>query len=323
MENTNKKEKKAIFQGRQLTLVLIIIAIVVIMTIIKGNHFLSRSNLETILVGSSYDLLLACGMTFVLMLGGIDLSVGSVLAFVGVVVTLLLQNGVSVVLAIVAGLLIASAIGACNGVLIAKFNTSPFVTTLSSMSIFRGLCYVLTSGYFVNKLPSSYLSLGRGSVLGIPNIIIIPIVIAIIFGILLTRHKLFKQMFYVGSNPDAAYLSGISSPKIIILGYMLCSTMAGVSAILMTSRLAMGYAGFGIAAEMRAIAAAVIGGASMHGGEGSLIGTALGVLLVALINNVFIMVNGSPNWQGAISGIILLVAVTIDLLRTNKIVGED
>lgn len=313
-----KRKRRIPVSGRSITLIIIIALVFGVISIIKGELFYSLTNISNVFSNLSYDLLLACGMTFVLILGGIDLSVGSVLAFVGIVITMLLNRGLNVALAIVIGLAVAVLAGAINGVIVSKFNVAPFVATLAMMSSLRGACYVLTSGFFVVGLPDSYVAIGRGYTLGIPNKIIISIAIMIFLGIISTRSRVFKQMFYVGQNADAAYLSGISSDRTIILGYAMCSLLAGVAAILMTSSFAMGQASFGTGFEMRAIAAAVIGGASMNGGEGNFVGTALGVILVALVNNVFIMFNGSPNWSTAISGIMLLVAVAFDLIRTRK-----
>jgi len=310
--------KKQTVNDRAKTLFILIIIIFFIMSLIKGKLFCSLVNISTIFSNLSYDLLLACGMTFVLILGGIDLSVGSVLAFVGICVTMLLRNGMNVILTVIIGLSISIIIGFLNGFLINKFNIAPFIETLAAMSILRGLCYVLTSGFFVVGLPNSYVQIARGFILGIPNKIFISISIVAIFWFISTRHILFKRMYYVGQNPKAAYLSGISSIVTSTLGYIICSLLAGIAGILMTSSFGMGQASFGTGFEMRAIAAAVIGGASMSGGEGDFAGTALGVILVALVNNVFIMFNGSPNWSTAISGIMLLVAVALDLLRTSE-----
>ena len=300
---------------RNTSLLTLICFLIVAMGIIKGTAFLNYSNLEAILIGMSYDLLLALGMTIVLIQGGIDLSVGSVMAFTGIVTTLLLQGGVAVPLAIASGMATAVAIGALNGILVAKVNVAPFVATLGSMSIFRGMSYVMTSGYFVNKLPESYVAFGRGRTLGLPNNVLIAMFICIVFGVLVDRMKLFKQMFYIGNSSDAAFLSGLPTTVVTVIGYVICSTTAGLAAIMMTSRLAMGHAGFGIGAEMRAIAAAVVGGASLAGGKGNILGTFLGVTLVALINNAFIMLNGSQNWQSAISGIILIVALALNIVQ--------
>jgi len=309
--------KQAILRGREITLALLIVIVIVAVSFLKKGVFLNVTNFEAILIGLAYDLMIAIGMTIVLILGGIDLSVGSVLAFVGVITTLLLQDNVPILLAVFVGMAASGLIGALNGVMIVKAKIPPFVMTLGTMSVFRGLCYVLTSGYFVNKLPEQYVQAGRGSWLGISNNVLVAFVLFILIVALVKKSKYFRQMFYIGASPRAAFLSGIPSGTLMILGYVLCSLLAGLAGILMTSRLAMGHAGFGIGTELRAIAAAVIGGASMAGGEGSILGTALGVIVIALINNVFIMFNGSSNWQAAISGLALLVAISIDVLRNR------
>lgn len=316
-----KRKKLSVQGGRPVTLVLIIVVIFAAMCLIKGELFYSSRNITTIFANLSYDLLLACGMTFVLILGGLDLSVGSVLAFVGVCVSLLLKRGVPVVPCILIGLLIGLACGCLTGVLVAKCNIAPFIASLAMMSTLRGLCYVLTSGYFISNLPESYSAIARGEILGISNKIIISMLIMLVLGLLSTRHRAFKQMYYVGSNAATAFLSGTQAAMTKILGYGICGLLSAVAGILMTSSYGMSQASFGTGYEMRAIAAAVIGGASMSGGEGNFVGTALGVILVALVNNVFIMFNGSPNWSTAISGIMLLVAVALDLVRTRGAKG--
>ncbi len=312
-----KLKRNSILGGRSITLVIVMAVISAVMCVVKGSLFYSADNITTIFANLSYDLLLACGMTFVLILGGIDLSVGSVLAFVGVCTALMMKGGMPVPLAILIGLVVGLACGSLTGLLVAKCNIAPFIASLAMMSTLRGMCYVLTSGYFISGLPESYAAIARGSLLGISNKIIISVAIMLVLGLLSTRHKTFKQMYYVGSNATAAFLSGTNSAVTIILGYGICGLLAAVAGVLMTSSYGMGQASFGTGYEMRAIAAAVIGGASMSGGEGNFIGTALGVILVALVNNVFIMFNGSPNWSTAISGIMLLVAVALDLLRTT------
>lgn len=284
----------------------------------QGRAFYARSNIEAIFSNLAYDLLLACGMTFVIILGGVDLSVGAVLALAGIICTLMIQKGVNTAAAVGAGILFGGAVGAVNGLLVSKANVAPFVATLGSQSICRGTCYVLTSGYFVAGLTDTYTNIGRGSLAGVPNKILVSITIMLLLAFLSRRFRPLRNMFYVGGNRQAAFISGIPSGLTIILGYMISGLMAGIAAILMTSSLGMGHAGYGISFEMKAISAAVIGGADMHGGSGSFLGTALGVILVALVNNVFIMFNGSPNWSSAISGLMLLAAVAFDALRRRR-----
>lgn len=313
-----KDKMKLSVNNREGTLIITIAVIFVAMCILKGELFYARSNIEAIFSNLAYDLLLACGMTFVIILGGVDLSVGAVLALSGIICTLMIQKGINIVLAVGLGILFGGAIGAVNGILVSKANVAPFVATLGSQSICRGACYVLTSGYFVAGLTDAYTNIGRGSLLGVPNKILVSITIMLLLALLSRRFRPLRSMFYVGGNRQAAFISGIPSGITIILGYMISGLMAGIAAILMTSSLGMGHAGYGISFEMKAISAAVIGGADMHGGAGSFLGTALGVILVALVNNVFIMFNGSPNWSSAISGLMLLAAVAFDALRRRR-----
>ena len=313
-----KDKMKLSVNNREGTLIITIAVIFVAMSILKGELFYARSNIEAIFSNLAYDLLLACGMTFVIILGGVDLSVGAVLALSGIICTLMIQKGINIVLAVGLGILFGGAIGAVNGILVSKANVAPFVATLGSQSICRGACYVLTSGYFVAGLTDAYTNIGRGSLLGVPNKILVSITIMLLLALLSRRFRPLRSMFYVGGNRQAAFISGIPSGLTIILGYMISGLMAGIAAILMTSSLGMGHAGYGISFEMKAISAAVIGGADMHGGAGSFLGTALGVILVALVNNVFIMFNGSPNWSSAISGLMLLAAVAFDALRRRR-----
>ena len=313
-----KDKMKLSVNNREGTLIITIAVIFVAMCILKGELFYARSNIEAIFSNLAYDLLLACGMTFVIILGGVDLSVGAVLALSGIICTLMIQKGINIVLAVGLGILFGGAIGAVNGILVSKANVAPFVATLGSQSICRGACYVLTSGYFVAGLTDAYTNIGRGSLLGVPNKILVSITIMLLLALLSRRFRPLRSMFYVGGNRQAAFISGIPSGLTIILGYIISGLMAGIAAILMTSSLGMGHAGYGISFEMKAISAAVIGGADMHGGAGSFLGTALGVILVALVNNVFIMFNGSPNWSSAISGLMLLAAVAFDALRRRR-----
>ena len=313
-----KDKMKLSVNNREGTLIITIAVIFVAMCILKGELFYARSNIEAIFSNLAYDLLLACGMTFVIILGGVDLSVGAVLALSGIICTLMIQKGINIVLAVGLGILFGGAIGAVNGILVSKANVAPFVATLGSQSICRGACYVLTSGYFVAGLTDAYTNIGRGSLLGVPNKILVSITIMLLLALLSRRFRPLRSMFYVGGNRQAAFISGIPSGLTIILGYMISGLMAGIAAILMTSSLGMGHAGYGISFEMKAISAAVIGGADMHVGAGSFLGTALGVILVALVNNVFIMFNGSPNWSSAISGLMLLAAVAFDALRRRR-----
>ncbi len=305
-------------KSREATLILIIAAVTLFLAIFKSEAFLDWKNFEAIANGMVYDLLMAAGLTLVLMVGGIDLSVGSVLALTGVSTTLLLKSGVPMLLAIPVGLLIAACIGGLSGFFVARARIAPFIVTLAMMSISRGAALVSTSGYYVSGLPESYLAISRLKILGIPLPFFIAIVCLIILELLVRMWRPLYQAFYIGMNYEAARLAGMPVRIVIFAVFVISAVLAGVAALFMTSRLGMGFSGFGMQAEMRAIAAAVIGGASMSGGSGSIIGAALGVILLALINNGFVMLNGSPNWQQAVSGLILLAAVAVDAYRRRK-----
>jgi ribose transport system permease protein len=311
-----------ILRSRTTTLLLVNLAVAAVLAVLQPR-FLDPENLTSLVMGMTYDLLMAMGMTLILILGGIDLSVGSVLGLTGVVVTMLLSNhimpvAVPVPLAILAGMVVASLCGAFNGFGVAKLKIAPFIVTLSMFAIARGLATVLTSGWYVSGLPDSYLVIGQGTILGIPLPVIVTLSILVVFGLLLNRWKPLNQSYFVGQNPNAAALSGIRVTLVTFSAYVISSLLAGLAGVFMTSRLAMGFFQFGLGSELNAIAGAVIGGASFAGGSGTLVGTFLGVLLLALIRNGFVLLNGSPNWQGIVSGAIVFFAIAIDAYRRRN-----
>lgn len=274
----------------------------------------------------AFDLLLSCGMTVVLILGGVDLSVGSVVALVGITVSQLVKNGAPIFLTVLLGLIIGFIIGSINGVLVSKAGLAPFVATLGTNSIIRGGCYVATSGYLISGLPEGFTNISRMTVLGVPMMIIISLLCAAILSICLIRLSIFKQMYLIGTSPVTAKLSGISADRLKIGGYAISGFFAALTGVLMSSRYGMGFAGYAVGFESRAIAAAVIGGAAMSGGEGNMLGTLLGVILVAIVNNAFIMLDGPAEAQYAISGVVMLVALAFDKFKdhfkTRRIIAK-
>lgn len=305
-------------RSREMSLGIVILVVIAGLSFLKPEAFISLKNFEAISNGMIYDLLLAAGLTIVLILWGIDLSVGSVMALTGVITALLLRGGVPIPVAVLLGLATSMVCGTINGYLVARFKIAPFIVTLAMMAMARGLATVLTSGYYLSSLPAGFLVLGRGKIAGVSISVLVVGLILLVLEILFRRWKPLHQMYFVGTNPEAARLSGLRTRLITMSGYMMSSTLAGLAAVFMTSRLAMGFAGFGLQAELRAIAAAVLGGASFAGGSGTILGAALGVTLLALINNGFVLLNGSPDWQQAVSGMILLVAVGVDAYRRRK-----
>lgn len=324
MANTGRAQSgartffKGISRSRESSLFLIIFAAFLLLALLKGNIFLSLKNFEGITTGITYDLLMAAGMTVVLILWGIDLSVGAVLALTSVITAMLLRAGVSIPLSVALGLLCSLGVGALNGFCVSRLKIAPFIVTLAVMSVARGTALVLSSGYFLSGLPESYTHISEGTFIGLPIPYFVVLFVLVVLHLLLKNWKFLNQAFYVGTNPQSAVLSGINANLVTFVGYLISSLMAGIAAIFMSSKLAMGFSQFGQLAELRAIAAAVIGGASFTGGSGSILGATLGVILIAIIGNGFVLLNGSPNWQQAVSGIILLVAVGVDAIRRRR-----
>ncbi len=316
------------FTSREFLLVIINLLIFAGLGFLRPNAFLSWTNIKAVLSLMSYDLLLAVGMTMVLIVRGLDLSVGSVLALTSVVMALLMRDGFPVVPALLVGLLLALFCGLINGLLIVKAGILPFLATLGMMSIARGFATVLTTGQYISfpQAERWFTRFGRfefripvGSmVYGLPLPLLITLAVITVFGLLLLFWTPLRQAFYVGESPEAAQLSGINVVRLTIAAYVISALFVWLAAVLMTSANKIGYANYGIGSELRALAAAVVGGASMAGGTGSILGTFLGVLMLALIGNGFVLLNGNPNWQQATIGIVLIAAVGFDALRTFR-----
>lgn len=308
--------------SRETALLAVIVLSGGILTVVRPE-FLRASNLVSIGTSITYDLPLAAGMTTVLIVGGIDLSVGAVLALSGVATTLALQAGLPIPVALAGGLLIAGFCGAFNGLLVARFGLPPFIVTLGTMSLARGAAVLLTSGYMVSGLPAGYLAIGRADWLGLPVSVWVVAGLLISMHLLLVRWRPMHDMFYVGQNREAARLSGFPVGRLTAAAYIVCAVCAGMAAIFMTSRLGMGYSRFGELAELRAIAAAVLGGATFSGGSGSIVGATLGVLLLAIILNAFVLLNLSIFWQSFATGAVLMVAIAVDAARRRWIGGAE
>lgn len=318
----------AALSSRQFLLVLINVAIFLVLTILRPDAFPSWTNLKAVLSLMSYDLLIAIAMTIVLIVRGIDLSVGSVLALASVTMALLLRADVSVPVALLAGLGVALLCGLTNGLLVGVVGILPFLVTLGMMSVARGIATVLTTGQYISfpNAPAWFTLFGRyelqipngSGFYGVPVTLIIGLTLVVVTSLLFSRWTALRSFFFVGESTEAARLSGIKVTRLTVAAYLLAALFVWFTAVLLTSANKIGYANYGIGAEMRALAAAVVGGASLAGGAGNIFGTFLGVLMLALIGNGFVMLNGNPNWQQASVGIVLLVAVGVDALRTYR-----
>ncbi|OLN32737.1 ABC transporter permease [Desulfosporosinus metallidurans] len=314
-----KKLAKKIFALKETAIFLTIIALSIILSILSP-YFLTVSNILTVLRGLSSDGIIVVGMTIILILGGIDLSVGSVMGLTGMTAAYLASSGTNIWLAVIAALLVGVACGLINGLFIGKVGLSPFITTLAMMGIARGATLLATQGASISLYTNSksFEAIGQGDIFGIPIIVIIFLVIAIIGDFMLRYSQPFRKVFYIGSNEKAATLSGINITRVKIGIYVLISVLASVAGVLSLARFGAATPTTGTGAEMIAISAAVIGGASLSGGEGSILGAFLGVILLNVVNNGLILLNVSVYGQGLISGLILLFAVTIDHISHKK-----
>lgn len=304
---------------REGTLILIIFAVCVLMSFLSP-YFLTWNNWRAIFLSFSTDGIVVVGMTVMLVLGGIDLSVGSVMCLAMCIAGKLFLVGMNPWMAGLIGLAACAGIGAIQGFLVTKVGLLHFITTLAFMGIARGACFVITQGTPLSlfTLPQSFKFIGQGSIGPFPFVIIIFLVIVVISDYMLRNSTMLRKVFYAGSNEKAAIFSGIRVNKVKIGVSILCSTLAGLAGIIYMARFGASTPGFGIGLEMTAISAAVIGGASLTGGEGTVLGAILGVALLSIITSSMILLDVSVYWQDLIKGLILLFAVSLDHLQHIK-----
>ncbi|MEK5039799.1 ribose ABC transporter permease [Sporosarcina sp. FSL K6-3457] len=294
-----------------------LLLIVVIISIMSPN-FLTLNNLLNVLRQVSINALIAFGMTFVILTGGIDLSVGSILALTGAVTAGLMAGGMDPILAMFLGLLLGAVLGAINGVIIAKGKVAPFIATLATMTIYRGLTLVYTEGRPISGLGDSqaFQLLGKGYFFGIP----VPVItMAITFGVLyfiLKKTTFGRRVYAVGGNEEASRLSGISVDRIKIYVYSLTGALAALAALILTSRLNSAQPTAGNMFELDAIAAVVLGGTSLTGGRGWIVGTLIGALIIGVLNNGLNLIGVSSFFQQVVKGAVILVAVLLDRKKT-------
>lgn len=308
---------KAFVDIRELTLVFLIAAIIIVMSNVNP-YFLSFSNFRAVAVGMAPTAIIVIGMAILLASGGFDLSVGSVMALSSTVVAMLLLTGMPIPLAIICGLILGGVIGAANGVLVTGLGINPLIATLGTMSIARGIALVLTEGFSVSSLPTGFAWIGKSTVAGLPIIVLLTITLVLTFDLAVRHTRFFRQVYFIGANEKAAMLSGINVSRVRIILYALTGVLAALAGVLLASRLMSGTPTAGNGIELQVLAAAVIGGASLRGGEGTILGAFLGVIFVALINNTMTMLAVSIYWQMIVTGTVLVCAVALDMLIRNR-----
>jgi ribose/xylose/arabinose/galactoside ABC-type transport system permease subunit len=275
-------------------------------------HFLSVSNLLNVMEQTSINAIIALGMTFVILSGGIDLSVGSLLALSGVVLAWALQGGWPVPAAILAGLGVGGASGLVNGLLITKGRLPAFIATLGMMSIARGAALVFTSGRPISGFGAGFRQLSTARILGVPAPIVITIAVYALGHFLLTRTRFGRYVYAIGGNEEATRLSGINAGFHKTMVYVLSGVASGLAAALLTARLNSAQPIAGINYELDAIAATVIGGTSLSGGVGTLHGTLIGALIMGVLRNGLNLLGTSSFFQQIVIGIVIITAVLVD-----------
>lgn len=308
---------------------LIALAVMVIVLSLLSNNFLTFANGRNILLQISVNLCLSIGMTLVILTGGIDLSVGAVLAFAGAFAAGLLKNGLvlktfGVALqftpfgAIVAGIIAGLALGLFNGLAITKFRLPPFVATLGMLSIARGLTMLWTGGFPVTDLGPHFGFIGAGFFLGVPMAVWISAALVLIFYVVSRHTVLGRYIYAVGGSEKAAAFSGINTDNIKLWVYALGGALAAVAGLIVTARLDAADPKAGLGYELDSIAAVVIGGTSLSGGRGSILGTVLGCLIIGVLNNGLFLLDVSPFWQQVVKGLVILAAVAADKMGSRR-----
>jgi ribose transport system permease protein len=282
----------------------------------SSPYFLTVSNLMSVLRQGVALSLVAIGMTYAIISGGIDLSVGSIMAVSGCTSALLMANfGVNWILACLVGLAAGVLSGMIVGYFIAFWNLQPFIMSLVMMSAARGLALVLTNGIPVAGFPTKFAFLGTGWIFGVPFPVIISIILYIVFAVILKRMQFGVGVYAVGGNAEAAHYSGINVKKVLILVYSISGFLSALAGIIMTSRLNSGQPILGEMIELDGIAAVVIGGTAMSGGQGGLFGTMMGVLIIIFLHNGLNIIGVSAFWQKVAIGLVILGAVLIEQIR--------
>jgi ribose transport system permease protein len=297
-----------------LTLIILFIALT-----IATPHFLTAINLASVARQTAVINIMALGMTLVIITGGIDLSVGSILAIAGLFGTMAIKDGYPIPLAILIGIGSGLLCGFLNGLMITQLRINPFIVTLGTLEAYRGVALVVSKGLPVHEIPDSFSYLGDGNLLGIPFSLWLLALCAILMHFVLEHTKLGRYAFAIGSNTAAAYYAGVPIKFHLTAVYAIAGMLAGLAGMIEASRLMTGQPTAGQGYELQAIAAVVIGGGSLQGGEGSVVGTLIGAFIIGLLSNGSDLLGVNPYWQQVIIGAVIIVAVAFDELRKRKL----
>ena len=285
---------------------------------IASPYFLTANNLASVARQTAVFNTMALGMTIVIVSGGIDLSVGSILGLSGLVGTMALEAGYPIVLGVLVGIAVGTACGFLNGLMITQLRINAFIVTLGTLGIYRGLALIISNGLPVHRIPPGFAFLGEGNLLGIPFVVWLLVICAVVTHFVLENTRLGRYAFAIGSNQMAAVYAGIPVAFHTVAVYAIGGALTGLAGMIEASRLMTGQPTAGLGYELQAIAAVVIGGGSLNGGEGSVVGTLIGAFIMGLLSNGADLLNISNYWQQVIIGAVIILAVTLDEFRKRR-----
>ena len=285
---------------------------------IASPHFLTNTNLSSVVRQTAVINIMALGMTMIIINGGIDLSVGSILAMGGLIGTMAMEKGLSIPAGILTGTATGLLCGLANGLMITRLRIAPFIVTLGTLGIFRGTALIISNGLPVHRIPQQFSFLGEGTVLGVPFVLWILVACGLATHVILEHTRLGRYTFAIGSNREAAVYAGIPVNFHTTAVYAIGGMLTGLAGMIEASRLMTGQPTAGQGYELQAIAAVVIGGGSLTGGEGSVVGTLIGAFIMGLLSNGSDLLGVSPYLQQAIIGAVIILAVTLDELRKRR-----
>ncbi len=308
---------KRIIQSKESAIFLVLILIMGGISLIAPK-FLSAANLFLVSRQVSFVAIVAFGELFVILTGGIDLSVGSIMGLAGMAAAYAMQLGIPVPLAVGLGILVGMLMGAVSGALVSYVKIPPFIVTLGMLSLASGLVLGLTKGWPLTNIPASFLPVAQGEFLGLPIPVWIAAVLAVIAHVVLAYTAFGRRTYAMGGNEQATFLSGINVKRIKFIIYMIPAVAASIAGIILVARFNSAQADTGKGWEMDAIAAAVIGGTSLAGGSGTVLGVVIGACIMGVIKNGLVLMRVSSYWQTAIIGIIIVLAAALDRMKAKK-----
>lgn len=320
MKNYNvvSRNMKKIVGSEKLGLVIALIIMIIGFSVLTDNNYFTANNVINILIASAIVGLVTIGESYLLISGQVDLSPGSVAAFSGVLVTLLLSRGVVMWVAIPVVILSGILIGFFNALMVTKLRFESFIATLASMSIFRGFAYIICDGKSIFVTDTSFLKMGTGRILGVPIPVIICAAMFAVFGLILNRTKFGRSVYMVGGNAIAARLAGIKTVDVKVKLFMMTSAFAALGGIILAARMSSGQPSASVGLEFDAVTACVLGGIAMSGGIGNLSGALIGLLIMQGFNNGLMMMNVQSFWQTVARGVLLIAALAFDYVRNRQ-----